>query len=198
MENYGDELRVGVERMWDVVLTLRLAELGLGVIYGLAVDDTHELGAEDEGHATPGRGWVQVRAPSLTPEAILTAMDAGDFYASTGVVLRDVGMEGDRFEVQIAGEPGVSYRTQFIGTREGYDPRREPVIDADGNEVATTWRYSDDVGEVLAEVAGTSPSYVLGGDEIYLRARIISDRAKANPVSPAEEWEMAWTQPIVP
>jgi hypothetical protein len=34
------------------------------------------------------------------------------------------------------------------------------------------------------------------GDEIYVRARVISSKAKVNG-SVAEEFEMAWTQPLV-
>ena len=38
----------------------------------------------------PGRGWVMVRAPRLEANALLAALERGDFYASTGVVLEDV------------------------------------------------------------------------------------------------------------
>jgi hypothetical protein len=55
---------------------------------------------------------------------------------------------------------------------------------------------SRDVGTVLARVEGTSASYVLKGDELYVRAKIISLRIKAN--APRDEVEQAWTQPIAP
>jgi hypothetical protein len=35
------------------------------------------------------------------------------------------------------------------------------------------------------------------GDEIYVRARVVSTKAKANP-SYDGEVEMAWTQPVQP
>ena len=57
-------------------------------------------------------------------------------------------------------------------------------------------RYSKDVGAVLAEVAGTTASYALKGDEIYVRAKVISSKPKVNG-SVAGEFETAWVQPVV-
>ena len=59
-----------------------------------------------------------------------------------------------------------------------------------------THRYSADIGAVLAEVKGTSPSYTLKGDEIYVRAKIISSKIKVNP-GVKDEVETAWIQPLV-
>lgn len=201
VNNSGDEHRVGLERMWDIVLTLRLAEKGLGVVYAVAVDDTHNYSAgSNPRSAGPGRGWVMVQAPFLTPEQIIHAMEAGDFYSSTGVVVDDVRFDGDRIDIAIQPENGVSYRTVFIGTRRGYDASSTGVIGPEGDEWEVTRRYSDEVGEVLAEAAGINPSYTLRGDEIYVRATVISDKPK--PVllrsSPDEEFEVAWLQPVVP
>ena len=42
---------------------------------------------------SPGRGWVWVRAPQLSAESIIAAMESGDFYASTGVKLDDLRFE---------------------------------------------------------------------------------------------------------
>ena len=58
---------------------------------GLATDDAHDHHGRGD-VSTPGRGWVWVRAAELTPAAIITALRAGDFYASTGVRLREVRM----------------------------------------------------------------------------------------------------------
>ena len=74
---------------------------------------------------------------------------------------------------------GVTYTTEFIGTRRGFDRRSEAFVDKQGDPV--TRRYSRDIGVVLAEVKGTSPNYALKGDELYVRARIISSKPKANP-----------------
>ena len=57
--------------------------------------------------------------------------------------------------------------------------------------------YSDGIGEVLRKVEGSSARYELTGDEIYVRARVISSRLHPNPFAEGDR-EMAWTQPLVP
>ncbi len=81
VHNAGDENHLGNEEIWDVVLTRRLAELGLDVMYGIAVDDSHNYHEQMLGKSNSGRGWVMVRSRHLTPESIVRAMEAGDFYA---------------------------------------------------------------------------------------------------------------------
>jgi hypothetical protein len=197
VHNYGDEHHVGTERMWDIILTKRLAELGLAVVYATATDDAHHYHQYGQKFANPGRGWVVVRARYLTPESIIKAMEAGDFYASTGVVLKDLEFDGKTLRVVIKPETGVSYTTQFIGTVRGYDPESRPVVGANGVEIRTTRIYSDDIGKVLAEVKGTTAGYTLTGKEIYVRARVTSSKPKPNP-HVAAEVEAAWVQPVVP
>jgi hypothetical protein len=197
IHNYGGEHHVGTERMWDIILTKRLAELNLPIIYGTATDDAHDYHQYGPKFANPGRGWVMVRAPHLDPESIIKAMEAGDFYASTGVVLRDIRLDRKILKIVIEPEKRVSYTTQFIGTRKGYDAGSNPVLDEDGNPIRTTRIYSDDIGKVLAEIKGTSPTYTFTGKEIYVRAKVISTRPKANPYAPGDV-EVAWIQPVVP
>jgi hypothetical protein len=49
---------------------------------------------------------------------------------------------------------------------------------------------------VLATVEGTVASYEAQGNEIYVRARILSDKVHPNPYEEGDV-EMAWTQPLV-
>ena len=197
VRNFGDENHAGGERMWDIILTVRLAELGEEVMYGVAVDDAHNYFTMRIGRANPGRGWVVVRAEELTAESIVAAMERGDFYGSTGVVLRDVTFDGSSLSVEIEPEEGVTYQTMFIGTRRGYDPASTPILNDEGEPLAVTRSYSDDIGEVFAVVDGVSASYALQGDEIYVRAKIVSSKTKENPFQ-AGETEVAWVQPVVP
>ncbi|MHC4623663.1 MAG: CehA/McbA family metallohydrolase domain-containing protein [Planctomycetota bacterium] len=197
VRNFGDEQRAGTERMWDIILTMRLAELDLPVIYGTATDDAHNYRKWQPRSANPGRGWVMVRACRLTPESIIKAMEAGDFYASTGVVLKDVHCDAGTLKVSIRPQIGVSYTTQFIGTLKGYDPSSRPVRDANGLEIQTTRIYSDGIGRVLAEVKGTVACYTLTGNEIYVRAKVISTRPKKTSFG-VGDFEAAWIQPVVP
>ena len=197
VRNFGDDNHAGGERMWDIILTKRLAELGMEIMYGMVTDDAHNYFQYQIGRANPGRAWVMVRAVDLTAESIVEAMVRGDFYGSTGVVLRDVSFDGRRLSVEIEPEEGVTYQTMFIGTKRGYDKSSEPVTNADGEPLGVTRKYSDDIGEVFAVVDGVSASYTLTGDEIYVRAKIVSSKTKENPFT-AGETEVAWLQPVVP
>lgn len=198
VHNRGDAAHLDTDRMWDVILTRRLAELGLEAMYGVAVDDAHHYHTLGIARSNAGRGWIMVRARHLTPESVIHAMEAGDFYATTGVVLNDVRRDVGRLAIEIAAEPGVTYVTRFIGTRRGYDPSSEIIADAVGEPGRTVphRRYSAEIGAVLAEMKGAAAAYTLKGDEIYVRAKIVSSKSKVNPSAP-DELETAWTQPLV-
>ena len=193
VNNEGDDLRPSTERMWDIVLAERLSQ-GLEVMFGIATDDAHNYHVLDERHSNPGRGWVMVRAVGLAAAEIVVAMEAGDFYASSGVELEDIVFENGVLSLRIRPRDGVSYTTQFIGTRVGYPEATEVNTAVEGASVVK--RYSDEIGAVFAEVSGPSPSYALTGDELYVRAKVISSRTKENPYR-AGEVEVAWTQPVV-
>jgi hypothetical protein len=197
VHNEGDATRAGLERVWDIVLTRRLGELGLGLLYGLATDDAHHYHKFSPTNSNSGRGWIWVRADALTPESLIAAMEAGDFYASSGVTLKDVRRDDRRLVVEVASEPGVTYTIEFIGTRRGYDGRSEPVRTARGDAIRVTHRYSRDIGQVFARVTGERASYTFKGDELYVRARVTSSKRKDNPYREGE-FERAWIQPVRP
>ncbi len=196
VNNAGDTNRVSTERLWDIVLTKRLAELNSEVLYGLATDDGHNYHTKAFNSNNPGRGWVFVRTAKLDAASLVNALEAGDFYSSTGVTLRDIRQDKKRIEIEIEAETGVEYTTQFIGTRASYDPTSEPVRNSAGLALRTTRRYSETIGAVLSEVKGSSPRYALKGDEIYVRARITSTKLQENPYAKGE-LAKAWTQPVV-
>jgi hypothetical protein len=196
VHNSGDEHHAGTERVWDIVLTRRLAELNLPVMYGLAVDDGHNYHNIPTRGADPGRGWVNVLSGELSAAALIEALEAGRFYSSSGVELRRVSSTEKGLAVEVEPVEGETYTIEFLGTRKGYDPASEPVLDSDGKEVRATRRYSDDVGEILATVQGTKASYEFTGDEIYVRARVTSSAEHPNPSEPGEP-QRAWCQPVV-
>ncbi len=195
--NFGGDGYADLDTMWDVVLTRRLAEEGLDIVYGLATDDAHHYEDSQSDVARPGRGWVMVRSRYLTPEHLIAALEAGDFYSTTGVKLNRIDFDGERYAVGVDPAPGATYTIQFIGTREGYDPSREPIVDEDGEPIHATMRYSDDVGEVLMEVEGDEAVYELEGDEIYVRVKVISSELKENYFAEGER-KKAWAQPVLP
>ena len=75
----------------------------------IATDDAHFSEPDHFG------GWVMVKAPENTPDALLTALKAGDFYASQGPELRDVRIEDGRVIVESSAVSSVI----AIGTGTG-------------------------------------------------------------------------------
>ncbi len=174
VHNFGDSIRSGTEQMWDEVVTHYLHE-GKPVMYGIAVDDAHQYHRFDPRNANPGRGWIYVKSASLTPDDLISAMERGEFYSTTGVVLKDVRIEEGTLKIEIDEEEGVNYTTRFVGTRAD---RGSPT------------------GELFKTVRGSSASYTMSGNELYVRAKIISDKEKVNPYMEGE-YEVAWTQPVI-
>ncbi len=196
VHNSGDEHHASTERIWDIVLTWRLAELGLPIMYGLSVDDGHEYHDIPSRNSEPGRGWVMVLARELTAESLIAALEDGQFYATSGVRMKQTVSSERGLSVEVDAEPGVEYAIEFVGTRAGYDAHHEPVTDKDGNVVRTTHRYSDDVGETFLRISGTEGRYQFSGDEYYVRARVTSNKRHPNPSEPGE-FERAWCQPVL-
>ena len=192
----GDEQRASVERIWDIVNTLRIDKLNGPPLLGLATDDSHYYHGRPGSH--PGRGWIMVQSDELTPRALLQAIMAGRFYASSGVTLSDVDFDADdgQLSLQIEGQPDVSYTTRFIGTRRGYDWQSQPQTDDDNQPVSGTRQYSEEIGAVLATDTSLNPVYRMTGDEVYVRAVITSSRPHPDP-SFTGQTEQAWTQPVV-
>ncbi len=197
VKNYGDATHVSTERMWDILLALRLGKHRLPIIYGLATDDAHGYHTFGVGKVNPGRGWVMVRAPFLSAEAMVHGLEAGDFYASTGVVLKDIRRVDREVRLSIQPEKGVKYRTQFIATSRGTSLASEPYLDKDGKPLPVTGRFSAEIGKVVAESEDLNPVYKFTGEEWYVRAKVISTRPHPNPFAKGDV-EVAWTQPFVP
>ena len=196
----GDALHPSTDQIWDIANTLRLAGLGAPPLQAVASDDSHDYQG-NERHSPPFRAWIQVRAWHLTPESLIRAIERGDFYASTGVVLEDVAFDADarRLSLRIHARPGERLTTRFLGTRRGVSLAGRPRLDAAGKVLETTLDYRSgtgpQIGEVLAEVAGPRPSYRMRGDELYVRAVVTSSRAPEVPTTEAE-FQQAWTQPV--
>lgn len=145
VNNLGGGGSPSVEQIWDELLT------GGKVIYGIADDDSHSfkrLG--DRTAATPGQAWVVVRAAELTPEAITSALDRGDFYASTGVELEDYSAGPSGISIKIKEQKSSKYRVEFIGSG----------------------------GRVLADTITNPAVYRFAGNEGYVRAKIYESNGR--------------------
>ena len=140
-----------VEEIWDILLT------GGKRIYGIAVDDAHHFQGEfSADRVNPGRGWISVRARSLDAAEVMQQLEAGQFYASTGVRLADVVTEEDRLEIHIAPRGDFRYSTTFIGSG----------------------------GRVLSVSSENPAVYTLQGRERYVRAKVTDSRGDAAWVQP--------------
>lgn len=195
--NDGDAEHASTDRMWDIVNTHRIAERRGVPTLGLAVDDSHHYQKFANTNSNSGRGWVMVRAADLNAASIINALEAGEFYASSGVTLSDLVWKENKLTLRIQPEDGVTYTTQFIGTRRPIDWTSKPAIGTNGHTLATTRLYSSGIGAVLSEQRGTNVSYTCTGEELYVRAKVTSSKVKQNAVVIGER-EMAWTQPVQP
>jgi hypothetical protein len=187
----GDAEHMSIERMWDVCNTIRLAQLGAPPLMGLGTDDSHHYHVGGPNRSAPGRAWVMVRAAALTPEALIKAMEAGDFYASSGVTFKDVrySPEAKTLTVEIEPDTNATFTTQFVGTPRDF-ASAGGAASKDANPLT-----SEQVGVTFATVQGTRASYKLTGRELYVRALVTSDAPHPNP-SLKGQTKQAWTQPV--
>ena len=139
VHNNGGGGAPGMEAAWDYMLTSGKR------IYGIATDDAHHFTGEFAANrANPGRGWVAVRAQRLDARAILGEMEAGRFYASTGVELDSVAVSGREMRIHIRQRGDFRFTTEFIGRG----------------------------GTVLGRTGANPAVYRLTGGETYVRARV--------------------------
>lgn len=194
VNNDGDVHHPPVERLWDVVNTIRLARDGLPPMYGVASDDAHEYLS---GHgAMPGQAWIMVRAEHLTSAAILSAIRRGDFYASTGVILSRLEFDGANgvLSVEVDQDQPGDCTISFVGSCSGVEleGRDLAAVDHDGKPLRVSRRYDQGMGRILGSHRGKSASYRMKGDEVYVRAVIETTRP---PLSSGHR-QRAWTQPV--
>jgi hypothetical protein len=88
---------------------------------------------------------VYVQAPALEPRALVSAVEQGRFYASTGVVLDAFEATARGLRLAVKPTSFSKYRIRFIGRG----------------------------GRVLHEVAAPDARYEFRGDEGYVRAKVI-------------------------
>jgi hypothetical protein len=152
VHNLGGGGYPGMEEIWDILLTQGKT------VFGIAVDDAHHFQGEFSAHrANPGRGWVGVKARDLSAASLMEAMEAGRFYASTGVELEDVEVTENRIEIRVKPRGDFRYTTTFIGAG----------------------------GKILAEVHGTDVAYDLRSPELYVRAKVEDSGGAVAWVQPA-------------
>jgi len=107
------------EECGNVANTLRIAKLKAPPLYGVGADDAHRYHGES---SSPGRGSGHgPRQGELEAGTLIKAMRAGDFSASSGVLLEGVKFINGALSIRIQAKPGVTYTTKIIGTPVDYD-----------------------------------------------------------------------------
>jgi hypothetical protein len=141
-------------------------------MFGLATDDSHNYHVFGSAYSNAGRGWVMVRAESLKADVLVRALEAGEFYATTGVILEEISFKKNVLRVRVAKQNGVSYRIEFIGATRGSAE-----------------------SQVLRTSGGIEGSFAVLPEHLFVRVRIVSDKLKENPFQ-SGDFEMAWSQPV--
>jgi hypothetical protein len=114
VEIYNHSCSVGVDRAdgWYMLDLLTQAGHRLNAN---AADDAHfKMPDLVDGFG----GWVQVKAESLDPDSLVTALKAGAYYSSTGPEINDIRIEGDKIVVE------SSPATRILVTGNGAKHRR--------------------------------------------------------------------------
>ena len=191
-----------VEQFWDFVLAHRLSQ-GKPLLYATASDDLHFCDPERiNSPAGCELGWVMVNVPGeFTAEAIVDAMDNGDYYATCGALLEEIDFDraSGTLHVKAQTEPGVNYRVEFIATKRDFDRSIvEREYPDEGRYTRILPVINDTIGKVVSTVDGPEASYTLSDDDLYVRAVVITDRPGkiASRFYPATA--RAWTQPFTP
>lgn len=171
VQNEGGIYGLSTEAMWDLINISYLRE-GKPLMFGLATDDAHHYHRMGKNWSNAGRGWVVVRADSLSPASLIDALEVGDFYASTGITLEQLDYKDNVLDLAVVPEDGVKYTFTFIACQKGADKV-----------------------EVVATEEGTKASLTIQEDWLFARCKITSTKKQENPIENLL-YEMAWTQPV--
>ncbi|WP_190809960.1 histidinol-phosphatase [Flagellimonas sp. S3867] len=172
VNNSGDSTHMSTEKMWDLI-NIAYVEKNKPLMYGLATDDSHNYHVKGGKWSNAGRGWIVVRADSLSSKSLINAMETGDFYASTGVELSSLIVDEKKISIEVNQKAGVTYQITFIGCKKGKD-----------------------IPEELTSTEGFKASFELTDDLLFVRCKITSSKLHENPVEDLL-YETAWTQPVL-
>ncbi len=171
VNNSGNEAHLSTELMWDYI-NISYLENNKPIMYGLATDDSHHYHVKGSKWSNAGRGWIVVQADTLSTKSLINAMEAGQFYASTGVALQQLTFENNTLSVEVKADENTMYKIAFIGCKKG---QGEP--------------------ETFNTVEGRKASFKLTKEMLYVRCKITSSKLHKNPIEDLL-FENAWTQPV--
>jgi hypothetical protein len=100
----SDPAAADATAMWDAMLSHGQR------LFAFAGDDLQSLHPPD-GSSVAGKAWIEVLAPGQDLSALLTAIQQGAFYASTGAAFRSLELRGRTIVVQAAATATI----RFVG-----------------------------------------------------------------------------------
>lgn len=174
--NWGNKEHASVEKKWDSLLTTGRK------IYGVSSDDAHFFKKWSINESNPGRGWVMVQSSELTPNAITNAMSKGDFYSSSGVILKKVVKNKNVYEVE-------------IDIEKSFEELKSPLLvgyKSKEIEKGFTIEFISDGGKTIQKSKGNLAKIKIPKGVKYVRAKITYSKI----LDSGSEQFFAWTQPI--
>lgn len=172
VNNEGNDLHISTDEMWDAV-NFSYYKQGKPLLYGIASDDSHHYHEHSSKLSNSGRGWVMVESDSIHTPKLIDAMEAGKFYASSGILLKKVLHDKKTYSIEIEPQVGVNYEIIFYGYNKDYDTVKE-----------------------LSRSTGSTANYTFDKNDVFVRAKIKSNQKIINPYKEGETAQ-AWTQPIL-
>lgn len=172
VHNEGDDMHIDLETMWDLI-NISYYNDRKPLLLGIATDDSHNYHVKSINYSNTGRGWVMVNSQKIETASLIEAMETGDFYSSSGVILKKVYHNKEKLFIEIEPKEGIVYEIIFMGYRKG------------GHNI-----------EEFKRVKGTSSDYTFQENDLFVRAKINSNDLKENPYRVGET-KQAWVQPVV-
>ena len=201
MEVHAEKAVNSPEKYWDFILSHRIIR-GEKPIYGTATDDAHFYDPEHiHNYCGCNHGWVMVNCPGeMTEEKLISALKAGDFYATCGVEFEKIHFDRRTRTLSVALKalPGTKYQIRFIVTRRNFSRKLETFTYQDKNPLYNREIpvIDDSFGQCVKSVDGIEASCTMDEDDLYIRAEAVSD-------TPGELQDIfypstlkAWTQPF--
>ena len=143
-----------------------------------------------------------VRSDTLSPDAITKAMQQGDFYSSTGIILKKLKYdpEARKLSLEVDAEPGVNYTITFIGTPKDVSMNHtipDPVVDERSLSHPVSCTYEDlRLGSALKVINGVKASYRLKENDLYVRTVVSCDDENISSIDDGPVQKKAWTQAV--
>ena len=172
VNNEGNEYHLDTESMWDLI-NIHYYNNDKPLLFGIATDDSHNYHQQSTSLSNTGRGWVMVKTKSLETNNIITQMEAGNFYSSSGIYLKSLVSDNKGISIEIDPEPNIEYGIHFIGYKKG-----------------------DDNTKNFKSIEGKKAKYIFEKDDVFVRVKIVSTALMPNPYKDGET-KKAWTQPLI-